>query len=238
MLQALVLCSSGLAFAESDDSVPTLRFSTASLPPVTTPAGDGYLDQLLDALFSRLGMCVEIQKLPPARGLAQANAGLLDGEAARINLDGSLYPALHRMREPLFDVVFAGLYTRPDVSVDALEDFFEYRLGFVRGWKIAESLFSEHSMLIRTHNATQLFDMLDAGRIDIAFMTVAPGRFIARGKGIEHLQVTGFTLRKDLHLYMHEKNIALLPALSAALKSMKADGSYGDIMDDYERENR
>jgi len=220
-----------LSLARADETL--LQLSNATLPPVTTPKGDGFLDRIAHELFDRAGLQVQLLKLPSARGLALANAGSLDGELARINIRTDRYNKLQKLPDPLIDVVFAGLYHRAGIKVTTLDDFRHFRVGYIRGWVIAENLFAGDANANATSSANQLLDMLEADRIDIAFMTVAPGRYLANSRGMENLRVTDFSIRKDLFLYLNKKHAGKLQSLSRALASMKEDGTHAAIMHEY-----
>lgn len=241
ILALLFLCP-GILVPENalgETSLAPLILSNVTLPPVTTPAGDGYLDKLYDEWFARDGLRAELVAVPAARGLVNANAGLFDGDAARIELDSSLYPNLHRIPEPVIAVVFSGLHFDSDIiNVKTPVDFAQYRVGYVRGWRIAERLFGGFADAIAVRNAESLLEMLAANRLDIVFLTVAPARNIARRKNMKLLSTTDFKIEKQLFLQLHSSHRNLIPELTDTLKAMKADGSYDLIMDEYIVENR
>ena len=238
LLGVLVGSGAMVASAGASGTDGPLRLSNATLPPVTTPEGNGYLDRVLAETFRRAELEFVIRDVPPARGLAQANAGILDGDVARIDVPSRLFPNLLRVPEPIIDVVFAGLHTRDDVVVENVEDFERYRVGYVRGWKIAELMFADVDSALPVRRPAQLLDMLEAGRIDLAFLTVAPARHLARSRNLGELDVTDFAIRRNLYLHLHESHADKVPRLSAALAAMKADGSYGELLRGYERKNR
>ena len=157
---------------------------------------------------------------------------------SRIDVSRDRYPNLIRMPEPVIDVVFAGLYLRPDVGVETAADFARYRFGYVRGWRVAERLFADLPDAVVVREAGQLLEMLDAGRLDVVFLTVAPARRLALDRGMPRPRVTGFTVSRPLYLHLHERNAALIRPLTDALRSMKEDGRYRRIMSGYELENR
>lgn len=238
---ALLLLCSGIvlpAHAMGQTASAPLVLSNVTLPPVTTPAGDGYLDKLYAEWFPRAGWRAEMVVGPAARGLENANAGLIDGEVARISVDSTLYPNLQKVPESVIQVVFSGLYSDPSISVKTPNDFRKYRVGYVRGWRIAERLFEGFDSVIAVRNAESLVDMLAANRLDIVFMTVATARTLAGMKNMEPLHTTGFRIEKNLFLYLHSSHHKKISRLTEALKSMKSDGSYDAIMAEYDVENQ
>ncbi len=226
-----------LSYSQSADITQTLQLATSNLPPVSHADGTGYLDSILREISNRTRLAFEVQKLPAARGLALADAGVLDGEVARTDSREDQYPHLTRVPEPIIDIVLAGLHTRDGIQVKSLDDFSKYRVGHVRGWKFVESLFEDKDVTV-TRTVNQLMDMLAADRIDIAIMSVAPGRYMARERGMKNLIVTDYAVRKNLFLYLHESHSDINSVIDTAIRTMKRDGSYDAIIEDYNFENQ
>ena len=79
--------------------------------------------------------------------------------------------------------------------------------------------------------AEQLFQMLAAGRIDLALYTLADGVALVRQLGLSGIAPLTPALRDvDMYLYLHKKHQALVPKLSQAIRDIKADGSYNRIL--------
>ena len=238
---ALLLLIHGIVTSTSavgQSSTSLLRLSNATLPPVTTSDRDGYLDKLYEEWFERAGLQVQLFNTPAARGLENANSGIVSGDAARIDIDNSLYPNLLRVPEPVIEVIFSGLYTDPEVNVRSQADYRKYRVGYVRGWRIAERLFEGEANAIAVRTSDNLLDMLAVDRLEIAFMTVAPARELARKKKMKFLNRTDFVIRKNLYLHLHSSHGDKVPRMTEILREMKSDGSYDRIMSGYVVENR
>ncbi|WP_157736086.1 substrate-binding periplasmic protein [Granulosicoccus antarcticus] len=239
----LALCFSCYVLPASADVIaePVVEswvLSTETLPPLITKTGDGYLDILYDEWFARAGLNVEFIATPAARGLANANAGLIDGEAARIDIPLSNYPNLRKVSEVVTQLVFTGFTLDPDVSVISVADFDQYSVGYVRGWKLAEKLFGKHANAVPVRKIDSLLEMLLSKRIDIAFLMVSPTLMMARDKGLEQLITTKYSVTKEFYLYVNSKHYKKIPELERTLREMKSDGSYQMIMADYIAENQ
>lgn len=237
---ALFLTCVGLLMpvqTQAHEVTETLVLSNGTLPPVTTPAGHGYLDRLYAEWFSRAGLHAKLLAVPAARGLENANAGIYDGDAARTEIDSSLYPHLRRVPEPLSRIYLHGFHIDPDVSVTTADDFRQYRIGYVRGWRVVERLFEGVDNAVALRDADGLMDMLAAGRLDIAFLTLVPSRQLAHERNLGSLKETEFSIQRDQYLYLNAKHLDKIPRLTEALRLMKSDGSYDAIMADYFAEN-
>ena len=219
------------AAAQAEDK--PLLIASANLPPVVTKTADGYLDRILDEMFARVGLKHRIEIVPGRRGLDGANTGLYDGDAARIDSVGHGFPDLIMLPEPVIPVVFAGQMLTDASAIRTPADFNDYRLGYIRGWKIAERLFADHPDAVAVRNADVLMRMLANHRIDVAFMTIAPARHLAKNLGIAPPMATEFRVQRDLFLFLNPRHKALVPDLTAALRAMKADGTYDTILAGY-----
>ncbi len=79
--------------------------------------------------------------------------------------------------------------------------------------------------------AEQLFQMLAAGRIDLALYTLADGLALVRQLGLSGIAPLMPALRDvDMFLYLHQRHQNLVPRLAAALREMKTDGSHQRIL--------
>ena len=83
----------------------------------------------------------------------------------------------------------------------------------------------------RVSSPEQMFRMLDSGRIDIALYTRADGIALTRSMGLSSIAPLSPALKDvDMYLYLHKKHENLAPQIAKALRDMKADGTYNQIM--------
>ncbi len=237
-LLLMIASFSTASHGQQQATVRTLFLATSNLPPVVKADSTGYLDRILATLGQRTGIVFELRPLPAARALMQANTGALDGDVARTDFHEDQLPHLIRVPEPLIDLVVAGLYRRDGIHVEKPDDLAEYRVGYVRGWKLVESLLHEYPHFTVTRTVGQLLDMLNADRLDIAVMAVASGRLMATERGMQNLRVTDYRVRRHSFLYLHESHADLVPVIDSAIKSMKSDDSYQAIINAYNAENQ
>lgn len=223
----------GGAAAQGDRE--TVRLSAVNLPPVVTAGHDGFLDLLLIELFSRIDVDVAFEELPDRRVMMGVSDGLIDGDAGRLVEAGVDMPNIVRLSDPLMYVEFGGLHTDPDIAIAGIGDFDRYRVGYLQGWVFAEDLFAEHADAIAVRTVDSLFAMLEAGRIDVAFITRVPGLELASQRGLAGARFSEFRIRRNLHLFLNARLEPHLAELSRALSEMHADGTYDRIMSGYEQ---
>ncbi|MDZ7641796.1 MAG: transporter substrate-binding domain-containing protein [Desulfurivibrio sp.] len=212
------------------DSSPHLVLNSPFSAPITSPAGDGFLDLLYAELFKRLGISFEIQLLPGERALSNANAGIDDGDVCRIAGLSARYPNLVRSREPVLAYRMTVFSAGPEFEVDGPASLRPYRLGILSGWKILEETTADHPRRLALEETDQLFLMLAAGRLDLALIDRLLGReAIARLglAGIKELRPP--LLTGNWYLYLHRRHRQLLPAIDRELRRLKEDGSYQRI---------
>lgn len=223
----------GVFATQANADRKTLRMAAVNLSPVVTDQHDGYLDRLIVEMFGRIGAEVQFLDMPASRSLKSVNSGLIDGDAGRLEAAGATLPNIVKLADPMMFVEFGGLYIDPDITITSLEDFAKYRVGYLHGWVFAENLFASHDRLSPVRTTDSLMQMLKAGRIDVAFITRAPGLELAQSYDIETPLFSDFNIRRSLHLSLNASFAADLPALSQALAAMHADGTYGRIMTGY-----
>ncbi|MGQ7843064.1 substrate-binding periplasmic protein [Granulosicoccus sp. 3-233] len=203
-----------------------------------TPAGDGYLDRILVTLFARSGIAFELVISPPPRGVADADSGVIDAVVAPFPDMREDFPDLLPLPESLLPTNIAGLYTREEISIRSVEDFFDYRLGFLQGWSKPEELFRDHPHVTRLRTPRLLMQMLANDRVDVVYFPSAPGRYIASEIGLQGLKVSEFHLDRHLYLHFNKRHAELVLRLQEELVAMKEDGTMATILRGYETEHQ
>ena len=218
---------------KADEASP-LILSTWLAPPFATPAQDGHMDRLLIEAFARLQQPVVIQRKPAERSLQDANDGETDGEFMRIDQIGELYPQLIRVPEPLYqmEIVAFSLAPLPE-ELAGWQGLSPYTVGYVVGWKILEEHIRQTRGTVVVGTQETLFRMLAARRFQVAVYGHRFGKAMIARLGLKGIRVEGPPLAlKNMYLFLHRRHRALIPALTAVLRQMKADGSYQAILAD------
>ncbi len=237
VLLAVFLFSSGYSFfgtpsfAESaGNPVETFRISTSYKSLLSTPDQTGMLDLLLKEAFRRIGLEAEIVFNPTGRSLSDVNEGLADGEMNRIEGMEKNFPNLVRVPEPNMVMDFVA-FSKKDLPIDGWHSIQDLRIGIVRGWKILEENTSSFPDVTLVPTETELFNMLDKDRIDVALYDKLTGyeQIHLRGfEGMFHLEPP--LASREMFLYLNREHENLVEPLAQALRSMKEDGTYDRIV--------
>lgn len=220
----------GTAPAAPRDAPLRFDLATADSPPFSTVDGQGFYDRLLAEVFARLEIELTIHGLPSERALREANSGRMDGEFGRIPRIGELYSNLVMVDEPLTDWNFQAFVRKGSEAPSSFGDLRDYHVAYIDGWKFYEERVTETRSTTLTANETELFAILEAGRIDVALYNRLRGlSWIARNPGTpveiapEPLEV------RSMHLFLHEDHAELAPRISRELTRLKESGRYAEL---------
>lgn len=189
--------------------------------------------------FRRLGYAFTLEFHPHARALLDANAGRFDGAAGRVfdlNKNND-YPNLIRVEEPILELAFAAFAVNPAIRVQGWDDLKgkNWFVGYFRGVKFTERnipLYVEEQYRVELTDPEEACRMLAAGRIDLfieAMEAITP--LLETRAEFRAIRNVGIVEKQPMYPYLHTKHQALAPQLAAALKAMKADGTYRQLME-------
>ncbi len=200
-------------------------------PPHSTENQTGYIDLILKEAFRRAGFEAQIQMMPAERCLQDSNAGLSDGEIGRIRQINQFYPNLVIIDEPIIESRdFVAFSINYEFRTPDWDSFGPYHIGIVRGWKILENNVTNTRSLIKMDSTLSLFKLLVNDHADVVINARIDGLYTIKQLGIKNIKVMEPPLASlALYLFMHKKNVWLIPKLETALRGMKSDGSFHEI---------
>lgn len=204
---------------------------TITVSTNNTPLDRQVLEAVSQEAFRRIGHEFELTSLPSERSLRSANSGEIDGEGLRVAGLSTKFPNLIQVPERYVGISFVAFSRDATISLRDWQDLRPYRIAFINGWKLFEAKATEAASIVRLKTPEQMFHMLEMDRIDLALYTLADGRAFVREHGMTNIAPLSPSLKDvDLYLYLHERHAALVPKLSAAIREMKADGTYNRII--------
>jgi len=224
----LALAVSGTTSHAADG--PTLVLSDTYDAPYTTEAGDGFLDIVAAEAFRRAGLHLKMVRVSPERALLNANAGVEDGVSARIAGLEKNYPNLVRIPEKILDFPFVAFARQTKLTSANWETLASLSVGHIQGWKIFEQNLKPGTQVTVVDDAEQLFTMLDKNRVDVALYERWLGLALAEKMGIKNIHVVEPALaEREMFIYLNKRHADKVSAIAAALRAIKADGTYGKI---------
>ena len=189
---------------------------------------------LLTEAFRRIGYQLEIVELPSERSLINANRGLSDGEALRLNGLQKKFPNLIQVPEVIMfiDIVLLSKSNK-SFEVKGWESVISHSLGFVAGIQILEqrtAQLMDKVELTATDDLEQLFTLLENDRVDFIAQEKVSSLTYLQNHNITNITIHDPPLEKvGLYIYLHKKNKKIVPQLTAVIKQMKIDGTFQAI---------
>jgi hypothetical protein len=122
--------------------------STIILPVIVDGPDFQLARQAIKLAYSKIGVRVNYVPKPPRRAIDEANAGLLDGETARVSDQEKNYPHLYRIDVPILYYVTSGITLKSDTQVP--KNFDELSkvtsVGIISGIRHTKTLSGEHAL--------------------------------------------------------------------------------------------
>jgi len=231
IILAIIFFITQISFAQSNEAEqPTFTVSTSYKSLLSNPEQTGMLDRIVKEAFSRIGIQAEIIFNSTGRSLEDVNEGFLDAEINRIVGMEKNYPNLVRVPEPNMVMHFV-VFSKKDFEIEGWESIRDLHIGIVKGWKILEDNTADFPHVTLVPTEIELFNMLDKERIDIALYSKLTGYeqlMIRELEDIYHLEPP--LASREMYLYLHKKHEHLAEKVAEALRSMKEDGSYDQIV--------
>jgi len=209
-----------------------IRITSGRAEPFVTPEHNGFYDLVVKHMFQRVGLKASTIVLPSERSLINANIGEDDGNIARIKGIEKKYKNLIIVPESVIDFDFVAFTKDKNIKVRNWRSLKPYNVTFINGWKVFEKKVKHYKSLVKTRDSTQLFQLLENGRADIALYDLWSGLWLIKQKSgtLDYLKPPFATF--TLYLYVNKKHKKIVPLLAQALKEMKQDGTYQRIYDE------
>ena len=192
---------------------------------VKTRAND-CAERSLRKAYGELGQEIDFKFSPSKRALFESNAGITDGEVARIKGIEESYPNLIRI-----DVALCRpkqyLVSRMPLDIDNKANLKQYRIGF-RSGTAAHRQYIEQNEVPRTvgvHSDTSLKKLLELDRIDFMIISMWGLKRIYTDSEIEKLYFyEHLSFEIELFHYLNKKHEAFSPVITKKLKELEASG--------------
>lgn len=191
---------------------------------------------ILTEVYQKIGITPIIQPLPGARANLVTLAGDKDGEVARIATYVVKNPTLIKI-EPGYYHLVSTAFAKADqnITIKSSADLKKYRVGIVRGIAHAKVASEGVAVVEEVTTYQQMFQMLDAGRIDVAIDTGINGAYMVKKMGLADVKPVGELGRLELFHILAPKKSSLAPKVAATLKALKSSGDLDRMVAKHER---
>jgi len=208
-----------------------LRLTSGTKAPYFLPDRQGFLDRLIPEVFRRIGIEAEaVQYDASARANINANNGIDDGVAMRVRGLDKDFPNLIRIDEKVIDNEFVAFTLRHDFATTDFETLRPYEVAYIAGWKVFDDHILPGTPVTKTPNAEQLFGLLAGGRADVVLFERWQGQYLLRQGRLPARMLHPPLVSTEMFLYLHKKHAALVEPAARALRAMKSDGSYRNLV--------
>jgi polar amino acid transport system substrate-binding protein len=187
--------------------------------------------KILIEILKKTDIIISPEKRPAARASLEARAGLLDGEVTRNANYADAFPELIRVDPPYYALqTSAFVKSGSPIHITKPQDLLPYKLGMVRGIKTSEQLVRGAVSITEVNHNDQLMQMLNLARFDVAITSSLNGKIAIKKLGISNIDEAVVLDTRDMHLYLHVKHRALVPAISLSIQKLKKSGELAKII--------
>ena len=130
------------------------------------------------------------------------------------------------MDEPILHAKLVA-FTRKGNHVASWSDLADKIAAIPKSWLLPKEKIPDSMRLTSVMSTQNSMAMLSTDRIDAALTIPALGWHEINKHGYRGINLSAAVLdERFLYLYVHKKHAALVPAINAAIKAVKADGTW------------
>ncbi len=189
---------------------------------------------LADEIGERIGTDIILVSLPSIRALVDLKSGKIDGDFSRVTGFGNDIPGLIQILEPINSHPYIAYATRSDITINGWESLTQYKVAYLRGWKVIElNLGSIHQNLYPTNTPESGLNFMISGRVDIFINIPFIMDNLLKSDDFKDKQITALQPPIDflhVYIYLSAEHANLAIRIGNALKMMKEDGTHKKIL--------
>jgi polar amino acid transport system substrate-binding protein len=236
LLRFLLVLFLGLTIA-SVRADPVIAIDNANPPFMYQQAGQaqGLYSLLVQAVFKRAGVDIEVRAMPWKRALRLAENG-------KVGI-GGIYRTAPRLdifdySQPLFEETLL-VYVRKGTAIrfEQIDDLYGKRVGVIRGWSYTaafdDALKSGRILASQSGSDEANFKMLASGRLDAVIAIEQAGQRLIQRLQLGNVQALARPLSINPTYLVFGKKAqqqALLQRFDQTLLEMRADGSLDAVV--------
>jgi len=161
--------------------------------------------------------------------LRQSNAGITDGEIARIATITRLYPNLRKVPVSTMSVEAIAFSKNTSLDIKTWNDLKGHNLTIVKGAKFIETGTKDLDQNY-VANINDALELLQADKTDIIVLPKLAGINLIYSKKYHQIKAVSHSLKTlKLYHFVHKKNAHLIPIITPILKEMQRSGEIAFI---------
>ena len=191
---------------------------------------------LIVELFKREGYILELQKLPPKRGLINANKGVDDGDGPRVKEVSKKFSNLRRVDVPIIQISFHAHYKGKSINITKWEDLKPYNVGVRTGTLVMVNNVKRINPKEMTYalNNEKLFELLEKDKVDVVIAERISAKGMKEKMNLMHINQSPALIRKNMYLFFNKKHRAKIGKFEKTLLKMKEEGYQKRLKNFYE----
>lgn len=185
---------------------------------------------ILSDIYRGADLNAVITPMPASRANAAAVAGKTDGEVGRIQAYADNNPSLIKVEPAYYYITTTGFAKDGSgIVLNSKEDLKGLSVGVIRGVAHTAAVTQGHPKTRVVGDASQLYKMLAAGRIDIALDAGINGPYMIKKLGLSGISAVGDLARLDLFAILHPDNAPLADRLSSVISDLKDENKLDSL---------
>jgi polar amino acid transport system substrate-binding protein len=187
------------------------------------------IEEIATEAYHRIGIDIEVVRLPGERALQMSNAGEVDGELYRIANIHQTYRNMLPVSVPISHFEGVVFVKHKKFAVHGWESLRPYKIGIITGVKYSE-IGTNGMNRVSYPDSEELFHRLDTGRVDVVVDDRISGLAM-----LAHMDIKGITILEPpvtalpVYHYLHKKNKSLIPKITESLRQMEEEGKIRKI---------
>jgi polar amino acid transport system substrate-binding protein len=181
-------------------------------------------ERVMQDASRRAKVPMQFHNVPLQRGLPMADSGELDADIIRPKYIDGRFPNLIRLSVPVITIDFGAYGRIPSVRTMSRDEMRKLTFGVPKGMTAAQKLV-EGLKSSEGQSFTALFEMLSAGRFDIAVLPYVEAEIEIRQSKVPSVYVwPQYWGSEPLYFVLNKKHQALVAPLEQALTQMENEG--------------
>jgi len=161
--------------------------------------------------------------------LQQSNAGITDGEVARVSTITKFTPNLRKVPVPIMFLDAVAFSKNTSIKINDWDDLRNYKFTIVKGVKFIETATKQYERR-EAKNYLEALELLQSGKTEIVVTSKIAFVNLIYSKKYHNIKAVSESLKRlQLYHFVHKKNSRLIPIITPVLQGMLDSGELAHI---------